>query len=143
MDLHFNFDLKLKQFYGNIKRCSSFLIFHVLAMPAASRHVFLTKTAVDYFCLQWRVTCRNLSKSRIKMASTFLFVKIKWLEVCEKWSGTSEDSILDIFSVSTIYYDELIIIVMYTQCWNLDSRVISEIIELRAGGKIGHISNKS
>ena len=44
---------------------------------------------------------------KIKMASTFLFVKIKWLEVCEKWSGTSEDSILDIFSVSTIFYDEL------------------------------------
>ena len=71
LELHFP-----RTFIGFIKtnkKVLAILIFHLLAMPAASRHVFFTKTAVDLFCLQWRGTCRNISKSRLKMSSTFLF----------------------------------------------------------------------
>ena len=47
------------------KKVLAILIFHLLAMPAASRHVVFTKTAVDLFCLQWRGTCRYHFNVRI------------------------------------------------------------------------------
>ena len=44
---------------------------------------------------------------KIKMASTFSFINMKLLKVCEKWSGAIKDSIFDIFEVSSNKNDEL------------------------------------
>ena len=63
------------------KKVLAILIFHVLAMPAVSRHVFfhqntaaVHQNSCRIFCLQWRGSCQKYFKVKGKMASTFSFV---------------------------------------------------------------------
>ena len=108
VELHFS-----RTFRGFIitnEKVLAILIFQLLAMAAASRHVFFTKTAVDLFCLQWRGTCRNHFNVRIKMASTFFFYQENSQKIIAKWRRGSKGSIFDIFDASSTKNDELVYI---------------------------------
>ena len=106
--VEFHFSRSFNDFIITNEKVLAILIFHPVAMPAASRHVFFTKTAVDLFCLQWRGTCRNHFNVRIKMASTFFFYQENSQKIIAKWRRGSKGSIIDIFDASSTKNDELL-----------------------------------